>query len=201
MDINIRNMRTEAPLLAPIFRSDGQARLLSTVLLGDEEVSLAYLAERSGVAYPTAHREVARLISAGILAERTVGRTRMLRANAASPLVAPLREILLIATGPVAMLSEEFARIDGIQSSFLFGSFAARMRGVEGEAPNDIDVMVVGRPDPGLVYDACDRVEDSVHRPVNATILTPNELEADSAFLAQVRARPVVSVTGELPWE
>ncbi|SIT72255.1 hypothetical protein SAMN05880545_1022 [Microbacterium sp. RU33B] len=201
MDINIHNMRTAAPLLAPIFRSDGQARLLSVVMLEGDEISLADLATRSGVAYPTAHREVARLIAAGILVERLVGRTRMLRANAASPLVPPLREILLIATGPVALLTEELAQIAGIHASFLYGSFAARMRGVDGDSPNDIDVMVIGTPDPELVYDACDRVEESVHRPVNATILTPDELEADSAFMTQVRASPVVPIVGELPWE
>jgi hypothetical protein len=39
-------MRTEAPLLAPIFRSDGQARLLSTLLLTGEELSVIDLAKR-----------------------------------------------------------------------------------------------------------------------------------------------------------
>ena len=40
-------MRTEAPLLAPIFRSDGQARPLSTLLLTGDELSLTDLAERA----------------------------------------------------------------------------------------------------------------------------------------------------------
>jgi len=33
------------------------------------------------LAYPTAHREVARLLDASILMERQVGRTRLIRAN------------------------------------------------------------------------------------------------------------------------
>ncbi|MGB3762104.1 MAG: winged helix-turn-helix domain-containing protein, partial [Ornithinimicrobium sp.] len=74
-------MRTEAPLLAPVFRSDGQASLLSALLLADDELSLTDLADRAGVAYPTAHREVARLLDAGILVERRVGRTRLVRGN------------------------------------------------------------------------------------------------------------------------
>jgi hypothetical protein len=40
-------MRTEAPPLAPIFRSDGQARLLSTLLLSGEELSVTDLAKRA----------------------------------------------------------------------------------------------------------------------------------------------------------
>jgi len=199
-DNNLRYMRTQAPLLAPVFRSEGQARLLAVVLLGDNEVSISDLAERAHLAYPTAHREVGRLLEAGILAEREVGRVRLIRANRDSPLTAPLRAILLVATGPVALLAEELAALDGVESAFLYGSFAARMQGVEGPAPQDVDVMVVGTPDPGAVYDACERVERLVGRPVNPTILTSEELQRDSGFLADLRAHPVVLVLGELPW-
>ena len=193
-------MRTEAPLLAPIFRSEGQARLLSVVILSDEEVSLTELASRANLAYPTAHREVARLLDAGILTQRHAGRTRLIRASTASPLVPPLREILLIATGPAALLAEEFARIDGIEAAFLYGSFAARMRGIEGTAPNDVDVMVIGSPEPDSVYGACARVEELVHRPVNPTILSPEEAQEDSGFLDQVRNSPIVPIIGGEQW-
>ena len=193
-------MRTEAPLLAPIFRSEGQARLLSVVILSDEEVSLTELASRANLAYPTSHREVARLLDAGILTQRHAGRTRLIRASTASPLVPPLREILLIATGPAALLAEEFARIDGIEAAFLYGSFAARMRGIEGTAPNDVDVMVIGSPEPDSVYGACDRVEELVHRPVNPTILSPEEAQEDSGFLDQVRNSPIVPIIGGEQW-
>ncbi len=193
-------MRTEAPLLAPIFRSDGRARLLSTLLLTGEELSVTDLAKQAGLAYPTAHREVARLVGAGILRERKVGRTRLIRANGESPLVEPLREILTIATGPVVFLAEELARIDGIESAFIYGSFAARMLGDAGPAPHDIDMMVLGGPDVDAVYEACARIEAAVHRPVSPTILTPEEFAASSAFLDNVRSGPAVTVIGELPW-
>lgn len=125
----------------------------------------------------------------------------MIGVNEHSPLVPPLREILLIATGPVVLLADEFDRIDGIESALLYGSFAARMRGVDGPAPRDIDVMVIGDPDPELVYQACERVEEAVHRPVNATILSRAEAHAESGFLAQVRASPVIPIVGDVPWQ
>jgi DNA-binding transcriptional ArsR family regulator len=193
-------MRTGPPLLAPIFRSEGQARLLATLVLSGDELSLTDLADRAGLAYPTVHREVTRLLDAGILSERHVGRTRLIRANGGSPLVNPLREILTIATGPVVILAEELSRIDGIHAAFLYGSFAARMLGVAGPAPHDIDVMVLGEPDVDEVYEACTRAEAAVRRPVNPTILAPEELAASSAFLDTVRSGPVVAVIGELPW-
>ncbi|MCU0278164.1 MAG: helix-turn-helix domain-containing protein [Candidatus Nanopelagicales bacterium] len=193
-------MRTEAPLLAPIFRSDGQARLLSALLLTGEELSLTDLAKRAGLAYPTVHREVGRLADAGILSERQVGRTRLIRANDKSPLVGPLREILRVATGPVMMLADEFGHIEGIESAFVYGSYAARMLGDAGPVPHDIDVMVLGEPDVDAVYEACTRVEAGVHRPVNPTILTYEEFAASSGFLDDVRSGPAVVVIGELPW-
>lgn len=200
VEVKLNYMRTEAPLLAPIFRSDGQARLIAALLLSRDELSITDLAKRADLAYPTAHREVARLLEAGILSERQVGRTRLLRANDSSPLVNPLREILMVATGPVVVLAEEFAHIDRIESAFLYGSFAARMLGDAGPAPHDIDVMVLGDPDVDAVYEACTRAEAAVHRPVNPTILTTEEFGERSAFLDNVRSGPVVAVVGELPW-
>lgn len=200
MEDIIRYMRTEPPLMAPIFRSDGQAQLLSALMLDDRERSLTELSEHTHLAYPTIHREVARLLQAGILAERQAGRTRLVRADQNSPLFAPLREILLISTGPVVLLREEFSQIPGIDAAFLHGSFAARMRGVDGPSPNDIDVMVIGEPTPDEVYDACERVEEAVHRPVNPTIVTRTEFDRDSGFHAHVRNSPVIPVIGEPPW-
>lgn len=139
-------------------------------------------------------------MDAGILSERQAGRTRLIRADNDSPLVRPLREILTVAAGPVVILAEELARIDGIESAFLYGSFAARMLGDAGPAPHDIDVMVLGGPDVDAVYEACSRTEAAVHRPVNPTILTPEEFAATSAFLDNVRSGPAVAVSGELPW-
>jgi hypothetical protein len=146
------------------------------------------------------HREVARLINAGILSQRQVGRTRLIRADDASPLVDPLRKILTVATGPAVMLAEEPGRIDGIESAFFYGSFAARMLGDAGPAPHDIDVRVLGEPDVDAVHEACTRSRRAVHRPVNPTILVPEEFAAPFGFLDNVRSGPAVAVIGELPW-
>lgn len=187
-------------MLAPIFRSDGQARLLAELILTGDELSLADLAKRSDLAYPTVHREVARLEQAGILAERQVGRSRLVRADDESPLVGPLRQILLVTTGPAVLLAHELALIDGIESALIFGSFAARLKGVPGAPPSDIDLMVIGTPDAEEVYAACDRVEQAVHRPINPTILARAEASKDSGFLKDVSTKPVVPIIGEVPW-
>jgi hypothetical protein len=190
-------VRTAPPLTAPLFRSDGQARLLAELFLsGADELNLVELASRARLAYTSVHREVGRLVEAGLLVERRLGQARYVRPNPASPLTAPVRELLLVSAGPVPLLAAELQQIDGVQSAFLFGSFAARLRGQAGAAPRDIDVLVVGTPDPTAVYAACRRVGDQVGREVSATIMTPGELTGHSGFLAGVRAQPTVPVLG-----
>jgi DNA-binding transcriptional ArsR family regulator len=187
--------------VAPLFRSDGQARLLAELFLsGVDELNVKELAERAGLAYGTVHREVRRLLEAGLLSERRVGQARLVRPNPESPLTQPVRDLLLVSAGPVPLLTAELGNIAGVLAALLYGSFAARMRGEPGEAPNDIDVMVVGTPDPTAVYDACRRVGDQVGREVNATIMTVDEMEQSSGFLTQVRRRPTVAIIGDLPW-
>ena len=188
-------------MVAPVFRSEAQARLLSSILLAGDELSLTELALRTETPYATAHREVARLLDAGIFTERTVGRTRLISANPESLLVAPLREILAIVTGPVIFLTRELLAIANIEAAFLYGSYAARSTGVAGPPPGDIDLMVVGTPDRDAIYDACDRVERKVGRPVNPTIMTLAEAQAESqsGFMKTVTSQPTVPLIGVWP--
>lgn len=70
------------------------------------------------------------------------------------------------------MLAEELGRIDGIESAFVYASFAVRMLGDAGPAPRDIDVMVLGEP----------------------------EFAESSSFLENVRRGPAARRSRELPW-
>jgi DNA-binding MarR family transcriptional regulator len=73
----------------PIFRSQHQAALLAWLLLHPEheytltehEYTLTELAKILDVPLTTLQREAQRLVGAGILADRTLGRARLLRAN------------------------------------------------------------------------------------------------------------------------
>jgi hypothetical protein len=201
MDNNLHFMRSEPPLLAPVFRSDAQARLLASLLLTGDELTLSQLAERAATPYATAHREVARLVDAGILTERTVGRARLIAGNLESPLVDPLRRILAVSAGPALYLTEELRRIEGVQVALIYGSFAARASGVVGPPPQDVDVLIIGTPEVEAVYAACERVEAKVGRAVNPTIFTPAEVESGEyrGFLDQVAALPRLPLIGEWP--
>jgi DNA-binding transcriptional ArsR family regulator len=190
-------MRSEAPALIPIFRSDHQAQLLAELLLHPgEEASLSDLARLIGVPLSTLHAEARRLIGAGLLVERPVGRSRLLQANTESRLYRPLTELLMLTYGPLAVVREEFADLAGVQLVLIFGSWAARYEGRPGTTPNDIDVMVVGNKVSRIaVQESAERAEQRLHFPVNPVVASVQRWKASSdPLVAQIRAAPTVVV-------
>ena len=62
-------MRTEAPPLLPIFRSQAQAEILTWLFLHpDQEFSLTDLARRVGVSVTTVHRVAEQLVESKLAA-------------------------------------------------------------------------------------------------------------------------------------
>jgi DNA-binding transcriptional ArsR family regulator len=184
-------MRSEPPPLLPIFRSHHQALLLAELLLHpDSELTLTELANRLGVALSTVHLEVGRLVDAGILAERAVGRNRLVRADAASRLNRPLTDLLMATYGPATVIAEEFSGLAGLRSLYIFGSWAARYAGEPGPPPNDVDVAVIGDRVSHLEADAAaQRAEQRLRVPVNPVVIAASRWNGRSDPLsAQVRA-------------
>lgn len=164
-------MRSDAPALLPIFRSQYQAELLAWALLHpDQERTMTDLARQLGVPVNTLHREVQRLVGAGILASRSVGQARLISANTSHPAANALRSLLEVTYGPPTVIAEEFDEVLGAELVFIFGSWAERHHGVAGPPPNDVDVLVVGSPDRTAVYEAADRAQQRLGIEVNPVV-------------------------------
>ena len=161
-------MKTLSPPLLPIFRSRAQAEILGLVLWSaPTERSLTELAQRTGVSLATVQREVERSEQAGIVVSRRVGNVRLVK-SAESRDAELLAELLLRSFGPKQVVAEEFAHVKGIEQIIIFGSWAARYAGVVGQAPNDIDVLVLGKPNYSQLSEACARAQDRVGKQINA---------------------------------
>lgn len=193
-------MRREATSIAPIFRTDTQARLLACIFLRPHETwTLASLGRELGLSSSTLHPEVQRLEDADLITVSLVGRSRVLRPNIKHPLARPLTEILQYAYGPSAVIAEEFGVIPGISRLVIFGSWAARHAGETGHVPRDIDVLVVGDADRGAVYAAADRAQARIGMPVNPVLASVRRWEADAdALIRQIKERPVIDLTTEI---
>jgi len=188
-------VRVAPPPLFPLLRSDLQARILARVLLGGGEESVAELAAAIEADPGNTAREVIRLEQGDVLTSRRVGRTKLVRANAAAAFYRPLYELVTIVLGPVPVLAERLASVEGIVFADVFGSWAARYRGEEGPAPVDIDLLVVGSPDRDDLHDAVVEASQQLNREVNPVVVSQRRWEtSDDGFIVELRARPRVPV-------
>ncbi len=192
-------MSQSAPGLLPIFRSDNQLRLLGQLYLHPgQEQTIADLEQTAGIPQQTVSREVNRLLRAGLLQGRRVGRLHFVKPNEANPYFPELAGLLLKALGPRSVLAEHLNGIDGIQDAYLFGSWARRYTGEPGAPPGDIDVVIIGEPDVDQVYNACREAGAALGQEVNPVILTPEDWKARrSGFVRQVRSGPLVPLMSE----
>ena len=157
----------------PLFRSDAQAEILATLFLGvkGDEPTLTELAARVGRPPSSVHREIQRLERAGIVTTRRRGNLRVVSPNTEAAYYHDLEGLLLRSVGPVPLLSTSLRDVSGIEAAYIFGSWAARYNGEPGDPPRDIDLLIIGTPDPAALYDACADAEQALSIEVNPTIL------------------------------
>ncbi|MDR2988030.1 MAG: hypothetical protein LBV34_24650 [Nocardiopsaceae bacterium] len=189
--------RTPTPSLLPILRSQQQGEILALVLGDpDQEVSLTDIARLTGAPHPSVFREIERAEQAGLVTSRKVGNTRLVRADVSSPYYAGLAEVLTRAFGVPAVLADELLGVQGISSALVFGSWAARHAGQRGVRPvGDIDVLVLGDPGRDELYDAANRAERRLGRPVQVTIRDASWLESGlGSFHDTVTSRPMLKL-------
>lgn len=188
-------MQTAPPLVLRLLRSALQGQILALILLNpDREWSLTDLATRVGAAVSTAQREVERAERAGVVTTRRMGNLRLVSASP-SALTGPLTELMLRSFGPPQVVAEEFAGIEGIEGLYIFGSWAARYEGVAGPAPNDLDVLAIGRPDRDDLDEAAESAGHRLGREVNVTVRSAEWWRSGTdGFHAEVQARPLVPI-------
>ncbi|MFJ9028542.1 ArsR family transcriptional regulator [Streptomyces sp. NPDC102274] len=191
---NLRLMKI-SPTLLPLLRSQMQGELLALVVLHPErEFTLTELASSLGASHTAVLREVDRLVGGGILRDRRVGRSRLVSSRTDTPLAGPLADLIAATYGPLPLLSEALAGFAGVVEAFIYGSWAARYNCEPGPPPADVDVLVVGDPDPDSLFDLAEGVSRRLHREVNVHRVTTEAwtTDTDDPFLTSVRERPLV---------
>lgn len=191
--VNLSQMRTRAPALLPILRSQLQGLVLYEVLTSANGRTAADLARMLAEPEASVYRETRRLLDTGLLTATRVGRAVVLHGNDANPVLEPLRQMLIISYGPrreVRLALKDIARID---RAYIFGSWAARFVGLPGPVPADIDLLVVGDPDRGGVDAALDGLETRLRREINVTFISAHAwAQASDPFVRGVREHALV---------
>jgi predicted nucleotidyltransferase len=192
-------MRTKVPQALPLFRSEGQLRLLALVLLEPErEWTLAELADRTSLPVASAHRELTRAVAAGIVERDTSARPHRIRAAVESPIAEPLRELLARTVGLETELRALFAERPGIEAAAIHGSWAAgrQRRG------SDVDIIAVGSESATDLRRALRGIGKRAGRRIDLTVYGRDEFARkvadDHGFLRLALDRPLVELKGDL---
>ncbi len=164
----------------------------------EREWTVAELGEGVGVSAVSLRRELDRLRRASVLAERLVGRTRLVRADAASPLFEPLRELIERSVGVEAELRRVLAETPGVEAAAIFGSWA---RG-DVDAESDVDVLVVGTVDYGGLVERLSAIRARAGRDINPVVMAPGELHdrhaQGSGFAHDLLTSPRIPLVGSI---
>lgn len=177
----------------------GRQRVLA-VLFGNPDRSF-YANEVIALAQSgtgSVQRELAALSEAGLLTVTKQGNQKHYQANAASPVFAELRGLVIKTSGLADVLRAALAPLaPKIDAAFVYGSVAKQ----QDSAHSDIDVMVVS-PELGYadVFGALENATVSLGRKINPTLYTPADIarriEQDNAFVTRVWQQPKIWLIG-----
>jgi DNA-binding transcriptional ArsR family regulator len=191
-------MRSAPPTLLPILRSQVAGDLLALLYLHPEaEYSLTEAASAIGANLPSVHYEVSKLEEGGLIVTRKRGNLRLIRAVNDSLLSRPLTDLLAVTYGPLPVLTDLIAGVEGIAEAYIYGSWAARYRGEPGPVPADVDVLVVGTPDLDDLDEVAEKAQQTLRRPVNVRRIRPETWSASDPtdpFIRSVKSRPLVAI-------
>jgi len=194
-----RSRRFSRESLAGALFTKTQQRVLG-VLFGQPERSFyaSELIRNAGTGSGAAQRELARLEESALIVVRRIGRQKHYQANAASPLYAELRNIVLKTVGLAEPLREALRPLSSaIRVAFVYGSVAK----ATDRSASDIDVMIISENlTYGEVFGALERVTRTVGRKVNPTVYTAAEFSkrarTEHAFVTRVLEQPKLWVIG-----
>jgi uncharacterized protein len=191
-------MRTSAPALLPLFRSEMQIRMLALLLLQPERSwTLQELTRILQAPASSVHRELGRAESAGIVRRDATARPHRFLAATDDPLHDPLATLLRRSVGVEEQLRAALASPD-VLVAVIYGSWVSGSR----RPDSDIDVLVVGDADLRELRRRVRPVGKAAGRTVDVTVVTAEEfrqlLAERSSFVRRVIDAPTTALVGEM---
>ncbi len=199
MIVIIHVMKTSAPTLLPLLRSNLQGEVTALLFLHPErQYTVSEIAVLTNASQATVSRELSRLENAGLLESRQVGKSRLVNALVHTPVGQALQQLMYVTYGPVPALREALAQVPRLEAAAIYGSWAKRRSGEPGQVPHDLDVLAIGTPSRHALYEAIDDVEQRLGLEINVKKLSRKGWNSDDPFVKTVRSRPIIPLFGDL---
>ncbi len=189
-------MKPKPGLLSPLIRSDVQGLLLAKLFMNsDREFTITELAEYAFTSVPTAMREVDRLVEAAYVDAKSLGRTRLIRANRNHQLFDSIFQIVAHSYGPATLLPRALTGLFGLQRAFIYGSWAQRLAQQPGPTPTELEVLLVGNMNRIDASRALTSVEEKIGLPLTLQFVNNVDFEHDSTeFVRQIKQQPLLEL-------
>lgn len=183
------------PTLLPLFRNDNQAVILTSLLLGEVEQSIADLTRSTHLAKNSVRAEIDLLQVSGVVSSRTVGRSRLVSFCAPQPYRRVIEDLVLFSYGLQQVLSETLSEVAGIEQAYIFGSWADRFLNKPGKFPGNIDVVVIGDFDRFELAEATREASARLGKEVNPLRETRERWDdPTNAFYQSIKGKSLVPI-------
>ena len=185
-------------LSSTLFGKTRRALLALLLTRSNEEFYLRQIVTEARTGLGATQRELAALVSSGIIDRREKGKKIFYQANNKSPIFKELRSLLTKTVGAGEAVKKALWPLKHrIKIAFLYGSAA---EGAFHSAGSDIDLMVVGQASFSEVSSFLRPAEELLGREINPTVYTAKEFEKKLLikhhFILNVLKRPKVYILG-----
>jgi len=172
---NLMGSKTRQILLSTFFGSP------------DKEYYTRQLASIHKKSVGALHREIKKLISAGILNVRGVGNIKLFSLNKQNPVYEELKNIISKTEGAIKLVKDVVLGVQGVKVAFIYGSFA---KGDE-RYDSDVDIFLIGDSiDENKLVLGISDLEKKIFKEINYTRYAENEYKKEkkkkNSFILEV---------------
>lgn len=119
------------------------------------------------------HKKLIELKKEGVLSDEFLGKERYFFLNPKYPFLKEYKKIVLKGFGFEKILREKLSKLKGIDSVYIFGSYAENKLSLE----SDIDVLIIGNVDTIKLQKSLVEIQKLTGREINSIELTKKEFE------------------------
>lgn len=180
-------------------KSKARRALLSLFFTNPEQEYFPRQLERlSGIFVGNLQKELIRLEQGGLLNSRRLGKMKLYKLNIQHPLYPELKSLVAKTVGLEEMIRGELAKIEGIHTAGIYGSFARHQE----RADSDIDLLVVGQVNEKVLLRAVKFLEKRLQREINYTLYLDDDWvqkrASKDSFVIELLKNPIISLIGDL---
>ncbi len=180
-----------------LFSSKLRTKLLDVFLsLPDARFYIRELERKIKEEAKNVSRELKNLEALGLLISEKQGNLKYYSVSENFFLYPELKAIIFNTTGVQGLLKEALERLEGIETAFIYGTYAT---GKESES-SDVDIMIIGKPDLTEINEVISDLEEKLNREINYMCFDQEEFKerrkAGDAFINEVLSGEKIMLKG-----